>query len=71
MSLGSATTIRAPVLRVDDVVDSLAQRAARCDDVEGPQQPGVLPFRKLLKLIPRQRRHQVKDAKFRFLMRSA
>ena len=39
---------------VDDVVDSLPQGAARGDDVEGPQKPGVLTFRQLLKLIPRQ-----------------
>ena len=37
---------------VDDVVDPLAQGAARRDDVEGPEEPGILPFRQLVKLIP-------------------
>ena len=39
---------------VDDVVDALAQGATRRDDVQGPQEPGILTFRQLVKLIPRQ-----------------
>ena len=54
MSLGLGDDDEGAGPGVDDVVDSLTQGAARRDDVEGPQKPGVLTFRQLLKLIPRQ-----------------
>ena len=50
--LGVADDDQAAGPRVDDVVDPLAQRRPGGDDVEGPQQPGVLTFLQLLKLIP-------------------
>ena len=34
--------------RVDDVVDSLAQRSTGSDDVEGPQKPRILSRLQLL-----------------------
>ena len=37
--------------RVDDVVDPLAQRRARGDDVQGPQQTRVLPRLQLVQLV--------------------
>jgi hypothetical protein len=42
---------------VDDIVDPLAQSTAGSDYVKGPQQPRILTFRKLMELIPGQRRH--------------
>ena len=57
MSLEVADDDQAAGARVDDVVDSLAQRAAGSDDVQGPEKPGILSFGQLVKLIPRQRRH--------------
>ena len=52
--VGVADDDQAAGPRVDDVVDPLAQRAAGGDDVECSEKPGILPFRQLVKLIPRQ-----------------
>lgn len=37
---------------VDYVVETLAQRAAWSDYIQGPEKPGILPFCQLMKLIP-------------------
>ena len=38
--------------RIDDVVDSLAQRGPGCDDLEGPDQPGLLSTLELCGIVP-------------------
>jgi len=37
---------------VDYVVETLAQRPAGSDYIQGPQKPGILSFCQLVKLIP-------------------
>jgi hypothetical protein len=45
--------------RMDDVVDALAERGARGDDVESPQEPWVLSRLQLLQIITgKRRRHR-------------
>jgi hypothetical protein len=56
--------------RVNDVVYALTERAARGDNVQGSEKAGILTFGKLVELIPRQRRHPLKDGKKRSGMRS-
>ena len=50
--VGIADDDQAAGAGMDDVVDALAQGAARRDDVKRSEKPGILTFRQLVKLIP-------------------